>query len=123
MTDSTLQLMSLQSKRQAKHIKGQLRLCPPSAGLTTLAKLIRANRVSNTSPKKCLLWPILPQLTKPTKCYFVADYIVSIKLAKKAAARFGGIAKAAVIVGGEPKQFTSIWDSTATKKQALHKSV
>lgn len=123
MTDCTLQLLSSQYKRQAKHIKGQLRLCPPSAGLTTLAKLIHANQVSNTSQELCLLWPILPQLTKPTECYFVADYTVSIKQAKKVAARFGGIAKEAVSVGGEPKQFTSTWDSMATKKQALHESV
>jgi len=52
----------------------------------------------------------------------VAEYILSIKLAKKEEARLGGIAKQAVSVGGELMQFISIWDSMATKKQALHKS-
>lgn len=71
---------------------------------------------------KCLLWQILPELTKPSECYFVVEYILSIKLVKKEEARFGGTAKEAVSVGGQPMQFTFICDSMATKKQALHKS-
>ena len=47
---------------------------------------------------------------------FVVEYILSVELAKKEEARFGGIAKEAVCVGGEPMQFTPIWDSMATKK-------
>lgn len=60
-------------------------------------------------------------MTKPSECYFVVENIFSIKLAKKEA-RFGGTAKEAMSVPGESMQFTSIWESMATKKQALHES-
>lgn len=69
--------------------KCQPGLWPPRQGLTSLAKLIRAKQVSD-STRKGLLWPVSPHLTKPAEGYFVVEYILSIKLAKK---RFGGIAK------------------------------
>lgn len=72
-----------------------------------------------TLHKKAL---VFPQLTRPTECYFVVGCILRIKVSKKDEVRFGGITKEAVSIGEKPMQFTFIWDSMTTKKQALHES-
>ena len=69
-----------------------------------------------THHKKVLVVTNLTSANQTCRMLFVVEYILSVELAKKEEARFGGIAKEAVCVGGEPMQFTPIWDSMATKK-------
>lgn len=69
-------------KGQTELTTCQPALWPPRQGLTSLARLIRAKQVSD-STRKGLLWPISPHLTKPAEGSSVVEYILSIKLAKK----------------------------------------
>lgn len=66
-------------KGQTELTPCQPALWPPRQGLTSLARLIRAKQVSD-STRKGLLWPISPHLTKPAEGYSVVEYILSIKL-------------------------------------------
>lgn len=69
-------------KGQTELTPCQPALWPPRQALTSLARLIRAKQVSD-STRKGLLGPISPHLTKPAEGYSVVEYILCIKLVKK----------------------------------------
>lgn len=77
ITDCALQ--PLLYKGQTELTPCQPALRPPRQGLTSLARLIHAKQVSD-STRMVTTSPVSPHLTKPAEGYSVVEYILSIKL-------------------------------------------